>query len=182
MNNRQITQAYADWCASISPDFYFVLNYKPTQLHRKRGTQKGLSRDMGYDELSQQVRRLFYRLEVDEWGYEQRESRWGRKFSRIERIVCIEKAAAYHANVLMKRYGEHTDEEILKHVRDVWLELQGVNGGWQDEFLFRLEDNAIRDIGAVSLYCNKDTAKANKNNEDVLCTRASFISKHCNRR
>ena len=27
--------------------------------------------------------------------------------------VCIEKASAYHANVMMKRYGSASDEQLL---------------------------------------------------------------------
>ena len=172
MNHQQITKAYADWCSSTQPDFYFVLNYQP----------KLYAAPLCFEQLSSQVKKLFYRLECDEWGYEQRESRWGRRFSRIERIVCIEKASAYHANVMMKRYGSTSDEELLKHVKRTWLDIQQRSGDWDDDYLFLCSNNQIKNQQAVSLYSNKDTAKANQHNEDALCLRASFISKHSNRR
>lgn len=171
MDSRQTTKAYADWCASMQHDFYFVLNYQP----------KKKKADLSFDELSKQIRRLFYRLECDEWGYEQRESRWGRRHSRIERIVCIEKESRYHANVLMKRYGDRSDDDLLKHIRKNWLDIQHNCGDSDDAYLFQFENNAVISNAAVSLYSNKDTAKANKRNEDALCLRASFISKHSNR-
>lgn len=172
MNSQQTTKAYADWCSQMQPDFYFVLNYQP----------RPALDSLNFEQLSSQVRRLFYRLECDEWGYEQRESRWGRRFSRIERIVCIEKASVYHANVLMKRYGDADDGVLLEHIKRVWLEIQHMAGDWGNDYLLQLHNNAIRSQQAVSLYSNKDTAKANKRNEDALCLRASFISKHSNRR
>ena len=172
MNSQQITKAYADWCCSIQPDFCFVLNYQP----------KFYAAPLRYEQLSSQVKKLFYRLECDEWGYKQRESRWGRKYSRIERIVCIEKASAYHANVMMKRYGSASDEQLLMHVKRTWLDMQHRNGDWDDDYLFLLSNNEIKNQLAVSLYSNKDTAKANERSEDALCLRASFISKHSNRR
>lgn len=172
MNSQQITKAYADWCCSIQPDFYFVLNYQP----------KFCAAPLSYEQLSSQVKKLFYRLECDEWGYKQRESRWGRKYSRIERIVCIEKASAYHANVMMKRYGSASGEQLLMHVKRTWLDMQHRNGDWEDDYLFLLSNNEIKNQLAVSLYSNKDTAKANERSEDALCLRASFISKHSNRR
>jgi hypothetical protein len=172
MNRQQITKAYAEWCCSIQPDFYFVLNY---QSHL-------CTAPLTYEQLSSQVKTLFYRLECDEWGYEQRESRWGRRFSRIERIVCIEKASAYHANVMMKRYGSTSDAQLLEHVKRTWLDIQHRSCEWNDDYLFQSRNNGIKSHEAVSLYSNKDTAKANQRNEDVLCLRASFISKHSNRR
>ena len=172
MNSQQITKAYADWCSRIQPDFYFVLNYQPSLT----------GAPLSFDQLSDQVKRLFYKLECDEWGYEQRESRWGRKYSRIQRIVCIEKASAYHANVLMKRYGDMSDQLLLEHVKKTWLDVQHMAGDWSNDYLFQLRNNVINSQQAVSMYSNKDTAKANKRNEDALCMRASFISKHSNRR
>jgi hypothetical protein len=172
MNSQQTTKAYADWCSQIQPDFYFVLNYQPCPA----------AEPLNYEQLSRQVRRLFYRLECDEWGYAQRESRWGRKFSRIQRIVCIEKASVYHANVLMKYYGSTSDALLLEHVKRTWLNIQRMAGDWDNDYLFQLRNNAIHSQQAVSMYSNKDTAKANKRNEDALCLRASFISKHSNRR
>ncbi len=172
MNHQQITKAYADWCSSTQPDFYFVLNYQ----------SKLYAAPLCFEQLSSQVKKLFYRLECDEWGYEQRESRWGRRFSRIERIVCIEKASAYHANVMMNRYGSASDEQLLRHVKRTWLDIQHRNGDWDDDYLFLRSNNEIKNQQAVSLYSNKDTAKANERNEDTLCLRASFISKHSNRR
>ena len=121
-------------------------------------------------------------MECDEWGYEQRETRWGRRFSRIERLVCIEKASAYHANVMMKRYGSTSDQQLLEHVKRTWLDIQHRSGEWNDDYLFQSRNNGINSHDAVSLYSNKETAKANQRNEDVLCLRASFISKHSNRR
>ena len=172
MNSHLTTKAYADWCSQIQPDFYFVLNYQP----------RPAAEPLSFEQLSCQIRRLFYRLECDEWGYAQRESRWGRKFSRIQRIVCIEKASVYHANVLMKRYGSASDEHLLEQVKQTWLDIQRMAGDWDNDYLFELRNNTIQSQQAVSVYSNKDTAKANKRNEDALCLRASFISKHSNRR
>ena len=96
--------------------------------------------------------------------------------------MCIEKASAYHANVMMKRYGSASDEQLLMHVKRTWLDMQHRNGDWDDDYLFLLSNNEIKNQLAVSLYSNKDTAKANERSEDALCLRASFISKHSNRR
>ena len=172
MNSQQITKAYAEWCSSAQPDFYFVLNYQPNLY----------AAPLTYEQLSAQVKKMFYRLECGEWGYEQRESRWGRRFSRIDRMVCIEKASAYHANVMMKRYGSASDEQLMERIKRAWLDIQHRGGDWNDDYLFQCPNNGIKSHKAVSLYSNKDTVKANQRNEDVLCLRASFISKHSNRR
>lgn len=171
MDTQQVTQAYADWCEQQAHDFYFVLNY---QQHVNQPP-------LAYAQLSQQVKKLFYRLECDEWGYAERESRWGKKYKRIERMVCIEKATHYHANVMMKRYGDRSDVEILNHVKRTWLDIQQRAGEWDNDFLFQPSHTLIDNKKAVSLYSNKDTAKRNNHNEDVLCLRASFIRKHSNR-
>ena len=171
MKTYAITHAYADWCSDQQPDLYFVLNH----------ANSAFSKPLSYEVLSSQVRRLFYQLECEEWGYEQRETRWGRRYSRIERVVCIEKATYYHANVMIKRYGNHTDEVLLDKIKRQWLKIQRCESETNNSFLFQLTDNYIRDNQAVSVYSNKDTALANRNNEDVLCLRASFISKHSNR-
>lgn len=172
MDTRQVIQAYADWCASIQPDFYFVLNYQP------RAERSPLS----FDQLSDQVRKLFYRLEVGHWTYAKRESRRGRYRCRIQRAVCIEKASTYHANVMMTRYSDEDDETLLTRVRDTWLDIQRMSSDEDTAYLFQLKNNNINNLEAVSLYSNKDTVKANKRNEDTFCTRASFIRKHSNRR
>jgi len=105
MDTHQITKAYADWCTRQGAGLYFVLNHANSKT----------SKPLNYEALSGQVRKLFYQLECEEWGYDQRESRWGRRYSRIERVVCIEKATYYHANVMMMTpYGDKTNEEQLK--------------------------------------------------------------------
>ena len=173
MNSQQITKAYVELCLRVQPDFYFVLNY---QQHAGRSP-------LSYEQLSAQVQRLFYRLECDEWGYEKRKLKQsGAKRCRIERAVCIECASFYHANVMMKRYGNQSDESLLAHIKRTWLDIQNRAGDWSDDYLFQLSGNQIRSEQAVSMYSNKDTAKANQRNEDVFCTRASFIRKHSNKR
>jgi len=82
MKTYAITHAYADWCSDQQADLYFVLNHANSTF----------SKPLSYEVLSSQVRRLFYQLECEEWGYEQRETRWGRRYSRIERVVCIEES------------------------------------------------------------------------------------------
>jgi hypothetical protein len=150
-----------------------VLNYQP---HPNRAPQS-------YEQLSKDIRKLFYKLECDEWGYDQRELKQsGALNRRIERAVCIEKASAYHANVMMKRYGNRSDETLLANVKTTWLDIQHRSGDWGDDYLFQLRNNDIKSQQAVSVYSNKDTAKANEYNEDVLCLRASFIRKHSNKR
>lgn len=173
MNSQQITEAYVDLCLRIQPDFYFVLNY---QQHAHRNP-------LSYEQLSSQVQKLFYRLECDEWGYEKRKLKQsGAKKCRIERAVCIEKATFYHANIMMKRYGSQSDEALLEHIKGVWLDIQQRAGDWNDDYLLQLNNNDIKVQRAVSLYSNKDTAKANQRNEDVFCAKASFIRKHSNKR
>jgi len=173
MNSQQITKAYADLCLRVQPDFYFVLNYQP---HPNRAPQS-------YEQLSKDIRKLFYKLECDEWGYGKRELEQGGALKcRIERAVCIEKASAYHANVMMKRYGNQSDEALLANVKRTWLDIQHRSDDWCDDYLFQLHNNDIKSQQAVSVYSNKDTAKANEHNEDVLCLRASFIRKHSNKR
>ena len=172
MDTHQITKAYAEWCTRQGAGLYFVLNNANSKT----------SKPLNFEALSGQVRKLFYQLECEECGYDQRESRWGRRYSRIEREVCIEKATYYHANVMMTPYGDKTNEEQLKLIKQHWLKIQRSEGESQNSFLIQSLDNEIRDNHAVSVYSNKDTALANRNNEDVLCLRASFISKHSNRR
>jgi hypothetical protein len=173
MNSQQIAKAYADLCARVQPDFYFVLNYQPQPNRAPHN----------YEQLSVEIRKLFYALECDEWGYDERkEKQIGALKCRIERAVCIEKASAYHANVMMKRYGSQSDEALLEHIKRTWLDIQHRGGDWSDDYLFQLSNNNIVNQQAVCLYGNKDTAKANKRGEDVLCLRASFIRKHSNKR
>lgn len=173
MNSQQITKAYVELCLRVQPDFYLVLNY---QQHAHRNP-------LSYEQLSAQVQKLFYKLECDEWGYEKRKLKQsGAKKCRIERAVCIERGSFYHANVMMKRYGSQPDDELLKHVKRVWLDIQQRAGDWDDDYLFQLKNNEIKKLQAVALYSNKDTAKANQNGEDVFCAKASFIRKHSNKR
>ena len=173
MNNQKTSQAYADLCLRVQPDFYFVLN---CQAYSHRAA-------LSYEQLSKEIRKLFYKLECDEWGYDQRELKQsGALNCRIERAVCIEKASFYHANVMMKRYGNQSDEALLANVKRTWLDIQHRGGDWSDDYLFQLRNNDIKSQQAVSVYSNKDTAKANEYNEDVLCLRASFIRKHSNKR
>ncbi len=171
MDKYEITAAYAQFCASFEPDFYFVLNYQP---------HKG--RELSFGELSRQVRQLFYQLEVDEWGYERRKSRRGLKSARIERLVCIERASAYHANILMKRYNAMSNDQLIQHIRSNWLEIQRMEHDADTSYLMNTSHIEIKNLSAVCAYVSKDTAKANARNEDVLCMRASFIRKHSNRR
>lgn len=55
-----------DWCTEQDTELYVVLNHANSKL----------SKPLNVEALSKQVRKLFYQLERDEWGYEQRESRW----------------------------------------------------------------------------------------------------------
>ena len=118
MDTHQITKAYADWCTQQDAELYFVLNHANSKI----------SKPLNYEALSGQVRKLFYQLECEECGYDQRESRWGRRYSRIERVVCIEKATYYHANVMMKPYGNKTNEEHLHLIKQHWLKIQRSEG------------------------------------------------------
>lgn len=173
MDKRQIAKAYAEWCEEIQPDFYFVLNYQ----------QAPNRTELTFEQLSKQVKQLFTRLECIEWGeHKRRRTRKGPINCRIERMVCIEKANYYHANVLMKRYGSEDDKELLAQVKRIWLEIQGCPAELNNNFLFQPKNHLVNCSKAVSLYSNKDTVKANSNNEDVLCLRASFRRKHSIRR
>ena len=125
----------------------------------------------------------FLQIRVRRVGYEKRKLKQsGAKKCRIERAVCIECASLYHANVMMKRYGSQSDESLLAHIKRTWLDIQNRAGDWSDDYLFQLSGNQIKNQQAVSVYSNKDTAKANQRNEDVFCTKASFIRKHSNKR
>ena len=169
-----VIQAYSDWCAEQNHDLYFVLNYNPV-IYKY---------DMSRDQFIKQVKRLFYSLECDEWGYRQpkkdgfhaRESKYGRRYSRIQRIVCIEKANAIHANVMMKSFGNYSEPQLMQLIESRWLEIQSCSA-IKDAYLFQPNDHKIRNMKAVAFYSNKDTIKANKNQDDVLCTRSSFIKK-----
>lgn len=172
---QRMNKGWADWVAAQKYDLYFVLRYN--NMAYKRG--------LSSDQLSKQVRQLFYKLECDEWGYQEalkpgfkpRHSRWGRKYSRIHRSVCIEEKNGYHANILVRRYGNYTDEEIIDKFRTEWMSIQK----WKDEpcpYLFQPGDHAIRKNIAVSKYSVKDTEKESVNLEDVFCMRASFIEKN----
>lgn len=170
----RMNKGWSDWVAEQKHDLYFVLRY--SNLAYPRG--------LNSEQLSKQVCHLFYRLECDEWGYQEaakpgfhaRHSRWGRKYSRIHRCVCIEEKSGYHANILVKRYGNYSDEELIDKFRTEWMRIQK----WKKEpwsYLFQPDDYKIRENLAVSKYSVKDTEKESANLDDVLCMRASFIQK-----
>jgi hypothetical protein len=172
--NTHIIQAYSEWCAEQNYDFYFILNYNPI-IYKY---------NMSRDQFIKQVKRLFYSLECDEWGYRQpkkdgfhaRESRYGRRYSRIERMVCIEKFNAIHAHVMMKSFGNYNESQLMQLIESRWLEIQSCSAS-KDTYLFQPNNHKIRSNRAVAFCANKETINANKNLDDVLCTRSSFIRK-----
>lgn len=163
MNNTEVTKAYANWFNEQDYDLYLVLNYQ----------QANNADLMSYKRFSEQLKRLFYRLECEHWGKKKRERY--KKICRIERAVCIEKATYLHANIMIKRYGGKSDEQIIRSINEAWLEIQGRSSEKSNEFLCQTINTQIKNSLAVSLYSCKQMANSNNNYDDVFCIEASFI-------
>ena len=161
----QTEKEYAEYCERFGGDLIITLNAqhdKPT-----------------YESLSKMISKLFYKLECDEFGYEKRERY--KKVCRIERIVAIEQANKTHAHVIVKRFGNKSDDTILASIVAIWYELNDSAIDMLNSYLVSLDDIAIRNNKAVSGYVTKDVAKQLKQGKDVIDFRSSFICKHSNK-
>ena len=173
---------YADWINErVKPNLFLVLNMAhPKQVRTYDRTTRKVEKTK--EELQKDLISLFHNLECQHFGYKQRHQY--PKYKRIERGVCIEKKDYWHANIYLKSYGNYTDTELLLKIKKEWLKIQNRKNYKEDNFLMIVRDNSLlEDINKVraTRYGNKDTEKQNKQLEDVLCMRASFICKHSNR-
>ncbi len=158
-------QEYANYCESFGGDLIVTLNTQhdsPT-----------------YESISKMTSKLFYKLECEEYGYEKRERY--KKACRIERIVAIEQANKTHAHVIVKRFGNKSDDAILASIVAIWYELNGSTVDAVNSYLVSLDDIAIRNNRAVSCYVTKDIARQLKQGKDVIDFSSSFIRKHSNK-
>lgn len=93
-------EAYAKYCEQFDADFVYVLNSQ--------------SDDLSHEAFSKLLSKLFYQLECGEYTYKKREKY--KTACRIERIVAIEEKQKFHAHILIKKFGNHTEREITKQI------------------------------------------------------------------
>lgn len=157
--------AYAQLCEQFNADFVYVLNTEAENL--------------SFERLSEMLSKLFYQLECSEYTYEKREKY--RKVCRIERIVAIEQGQKFHAHILVKRFGNLSEQVITERLITAWRELNNSNANTANDYLVQRIDSTIRDNKAVCAYNTKDIARQIISHKDVIDLKSSFIRKHSNR-
>ena len=162
---RQTAQEYTNYCEKFEGDLLITLNVQ--------------SDNPTYESISKMIGELFYKLECAEYGYRKREQY--KKTCRVERIVAIEQANKVHAHVILKRFGNKSDDTILASIVTIWHKLNGSVADTQNSYLVSINDIAIRNNTAVSHYVTKDVAWQLKQGKDVIDFSSSFIRKHSNK-
>jgi hypothetical protein len=158
-------EAYAKYCEQFGADYVYVLNSQ--------------SDDLYHEAFSKLLSKLFYQLECSEYTYEKREKY--KKVCRIERIVAIEEKQKPHAHILVKKFGNHTEQEVTELIVSAWYALNNSEAHRASEYLVQRINSEIRDNKAVCAYNTKDIARQIINNKDVIDLRSSFIRKHSNK-
>ena len=116
---------------------------------------------------------LFYKLECDEFSYKKR-VRYN-TICRIQRIVAIEQKSRFHAHVIVKRFGSHSDDMISAKIALAWHDVNCVTPGNTKQYLINTHDNVIRSNDDVSAYITKDVAYEITRHNDVIDFNSSFI-------
>lgn len=158
-------EAYAKYCEQFDADFVYVLNSQ--------------SDDLSHEAFSKLLSKLFYQLECGEYTYKKREKY--KTACRIERIVAIEEKQKFHAHILIKKFGNHTEREITKQIANTWYALNESDAERDSEYLMQRINSEIRDNRAVCAYNTKDIARQIIDNKDVIDLQSSFIRKHSNK-
>jgi zona occludens toxin (predicted ATPase) len=156
---QQIQNAYAQYCHDFGADLVYALN-----------TERVFE---SYDSLSKKVSKLFYKLECDEFTYKKRQ-RYN-KACRIERIVAIEQKSRFHAHVIVKRFGSHSDDMLSMKIALAWHDVNCATPGKTKQYLINTHDNTIRSNFDVCSYNTKDIAYEITRHNDVIDFDSSFI-------
>ena len=165
MEAYKIREAYAEWIDTEQYDLFITLN---TEYERTN------------EQLSTMIRQMFGGAETLYFGYT-KEGFSKRKLYKnkdkfhIKRVVVIEgdKFKKRHSHILVKNFEGLSDEGMIELLRYEWLKLNKAKKS--KGYLFKALTNITQT--AVSRYNTKDTNKQNKQLEDVICYRSSFISK-----
>lgn len=155
-----VQNAFADLARDFDGDLVYALN-------TENSTES-------YASLSKKISQLFYKLECEVYGYKKRETY--KRTCRIQRLVAIErKNDRAHAHILVKRFGNYSDEMISTMLSLAWHEINGAEPGTTKQYLINTVDNTIRDQEAVSAYITKDVAFEISRGNDVIDDKSSFI-------
>jgi len=165
MEAYKVREAYAEWIDTKQYDLFITLN---TEYERTN------------EQLSTMIRQMFGGAETLYFGYT-KEGFSKRKLYKnkdkfhIKRVVAIEgdKFKKRHSHILVKNFEGLSDEGMIELLRYEWLKLNKAKKS--KGYLFKALTNITQT--AVSRYNTKDTNKQNKQLEDVICYRSSFISK-----
>ena len=159
-------EGYAEWIDTEQYDLFITLN---TEYERTR------------KQLSTMIRHMFGGAETQWFGYtkegfSRRELYRNKDKFHIKRVVAIEgdnKLKQRHSHILVKNLEGISTEGMIELLRYEWLKLNKAEN--LKEYLFKAEP--IDEQSACSLYMTKELIEKNKNLEDVICNRSSFISK-----
>lgn len=166
MEAYKVREATAEWIDTVRYDITMTLN-----------TEYGRT----FEQLSTMIRQMFGGAETRYFGYT-KEGFNRRKLFRnkdkfhIKRVVAIEdgnKLKQRHSHILVKNLEGISTEGMIELLRYEWLKLNKAEK--LKEYLFFAEP--IIKQSACSWYMTKEIEEKNKNLEDVICNRSSFISK-----
>lgn len=177
MNEIQVNEAYAEWIDEQHYDLFITLNTERelTDTISKEGVVLVTAKE----KMSSKVAELFGRAETYAFGKtangvsRRRLYRSNPNF-HIHRFVSIEGIGKRtHTHLLVKTLEGWTDGQMIELLDLVWCEMNKAQT--HKAFLFRAE--TIRSKQAVSRYITKETHWHNKQLEDSVCLRSSFVSK-----
>ena len=167
METYEVQKSYAQWLGQTDADLVITLN-----TERELVDTILLS---SFDQLSAVLRKYFYKIECDVFGYLKREKY--KTKCRVNRVVCIERDnKRTHAHILVKTLEGWTNAEMIELLNLSWHDLQRTRN---KSFTFKAQH--ITTQNKLSMYNTKETRRQNEQLNDVLDLRSSFISKHSNK-